>query len=287
MAKDNQIAKKTDTRHSLKGSSLWGVLWFILLLLIDQLTKLVADAYFSAEGAPQSIKIIPGWIELCQHYNTGIAFSGLDDAAPWVKILLIVGTAALMALFSVFYFKTDKRRSFLRIAIVLIVAGGVGNLIDRLYFKMWLPNTEFGVRDMVMVDFQIFDFGICNFADFFISAGAVMLVLSIAFFDTDAFIPLGKYKALAEEAEKEKEEKEKAQQKEKQPKNSTDGDKRSAREIVWREVENTPTETSAGDNCTQSVMQAQAEAEQAQLQTDGTAHSVTENNDAGNEKNNG
>lgn len=212
--------KKEDFKYTMKGSSLWGVLLFVILLLIDQVTKLVADAYFSAEGAKQSIKIIPGWIELCQHYNKGVAFSGLNDAAPWVKVLLIVGTGVLMALFAVFYFKTDKRRSFLRLAVVFIVAGGVGNLIDRLYFKMWLPDAPFGVRDMVMLDFQIFNFGICNFADFFISAGAVMLVLAIAFLDRDAFIPLGKYKALAEEAEKERKAKEEAKKAAKAAKNA-------------------------------------------------------------------
>ena len=212
--------KKEDFKYTMKGSSLWGVLLFVILLLIDQVTKLVADAYFSAEGAKESIKIIPGWIELCQHYNKGVAFSGLNDAAPWVKVLLIVGTGVLMALFAVFYFKTDKRRSFLRLAVVFIVAGGVGNLIDRLYFKMWLPDAPFGVRDMVMLDFQIFNFGICNFADFFISAGAVMLVLAIAFLDRDAFIPLGKYKALAEEAEKERKAKEEAKKAAKAAKNA-------------------------------------------------------------------
>ena len=216
MAKETKLMKKEDFKYTMKGSSLWGVLLFVILLLVDQVTKLVADAYFSAEGAKQSIKIIPGWIELCQHYNKGVAFSGLNDAAPWVKVLLIIGTGVLMALFAVFYFKTDKRRAFLRLAVVFIVAGGVGNLIDRLYFKMWLPDAPFGVRDMVMVNFQILDFGICNFADFFISAGAVMLVLAIAFFDTDAFIPLGKYKLLAEEAEKAREEKEKAKKAQKE-----------------------------------------------------------------------
>ena len=261
MTQENKVMTRENGKFSLKNSSLWGILLFVGLLLIDQLTKFWADAYFSAEGAPNSVKIIPGWIELCQHYNKGIAFSGLNDAAPWVKILLIIGTAALMALFSVFYFKTDKRRSFLRLAIVLIVAGGIGNLIDRLYFKMWIPDALYGVRDMVMVDFQILDFGICNFADFFISAGAVMLVLAISFFDTDAFIPLGKYKALAEEAEaKEKakaeaKERGKAGQSETKPQPTTE-EKRANHAIVWRDAQSAEAEK---DNPAKSENQPQAE----------------------------
>ena len=197
--------QKEDFKYTMKGSSLWGVLLFFILLLIDQVTKLVADAYFSSAGAKESIAIIPGWIELRQEYNKGVAFSGLDNAPPWAKILLIIGTAALMVVFAIFYFKMDKRRSFLRWALVFVVAGGVGNLIDRLYFKMWLPDAPFGVRDMV--DLNRFHLAVCNFADFFITAGAIMLVVAIIFFDTDAFIPLGKYKLLAEEAEKLQEEK--------------------------------------------------------------------------------
>ena len=47
-----------------------------------------------------------------------------------------------------------------------------------------------------------------------------MLVLAIAFFDRDAFIPLGKYKALAEEAEKDRKAKEEAKKAAKAAKNA-------------------------------------------------------------------
>jgi signal peptidase II len=218
MAKETKLMKKEDFKYTMKGSSLWGVLLFVILLLIDQVTKLVADAYFSAEGAKESIKIIPGWIELCQHYNKGVAFSGLNDAAPWVKVLLIVGTGVLMALFAVFYFKTDKRRSFLRLAVVFIVAGGVGNLIDRLYYRVWETDCLFGVRDMV--DLSRFGFAVCNFADFFICIGAVVMVLALLFFDRDALCPLGKkYKTLAKEEDEKQNAKKQLKEAKKQAKN--------------------------------------------------------------------
>ena len=52
-----------------------------------------------------------------------------------------------------------------------------------------------------MVDLSRFGFAVCNFADFFICGGAAAMVLSLVFFDKDAMFPVGKYKALAEEAE--------------------------------------------------------------------------------------
>ena len=132
-----------------------------------------------------------------------------------------------MAGLSFLFFKLDKRRALLRVALVFIVAGGVGNLIDRIIYRVWDPSTisligeADGVRDMVRLDI-IFDFGVCNFADFFIVAGAVMLALSMLFFDAEAVFPATeKYKALAKEYE-EKDEKKKAEKQAKATKNNND-----------------------------------------------------------------
>jgi lipoprotein signal peptidase len=102
------------------------------------------------------------------------------------------------------------------------VAGGVGNLIDRLYYKVWQADCAYGVRDMV--NLSRFGFAVCNFADFFISIGAVMLVLSFLFFDKDALFPTGKkYKELSKESEMEAAEKK--NKKTDKAQNATDGDK--------------------------------------------------------------
>ncbi len=198
--------KNNGGMSALKGSRLWGILLFFILIIVDQITKIMADAYFSQPNAPKQIAIIPEWIYLCITYNKGISYGMGADAPSILKMAVIVGTAVLMSLFAMYYFQVDKRRTLLRIAIVFVVAGGVGNLIDRIYFEVWDPNASYGVRDMV--DLNRFGFAVCNFADFFISAGAVMLVLSLLFFDKDAIFPLTKkYKALAQEALEEEERK--------------------------------------------------------------------------------
>ena len=206
MEKKELELKKDGGRYSLKGSNLWGILLFLILIFVDMLTKFLADAYFSQPGAPKEIVIIPNCIVLCQHSNPGIAFSGFSDADAWVKIAIIVGTAVLMTAFAVYYFFTDNRRSWLRVALVLIVAGGVGNLIDRIYYRVWDPNALFGVRDMVWLKILWFTFGVCNFADFFIVIGAVVLMLAMVFFDSAAIYPMTKkYKQLAKEEEEQEE----------------------------------------------------------------------------------
>lgn len=186
-------------RYGLKGSRLWGVLLFFLLVFIDQLTKLVADAYFSSADAPSEIALVPEWLALRITYNRGISYGLGSNSKTWVKIAVIAATAVMMAGLAVLYFKIDRRRSWLKTALVFVVGGGVGNLIDRVYYRVWETGGAFGVRDMV--DLSRFGFAVCNFADFFITAGAIMLVLSLLFFDTEAMFPVGKYKALAKEAE--------------------------------------------------------------------------------------
>ncbi len=204
--------KKEKKVGVLKGSRYWGVLIFALLLLIDMVTKVAAVEYFSRPDAPDKIEVIPGWISLCLTYNKGIAYGLGKDTQTWVKLLVIGITAAMMLVLTVCYFRLDKRRSWVRTAFVFIVAGGFGNLLDRVYYQVWDPNALFGVRDMV--DLNRFGFAVCNFADFFISIGAVVLVLGMLFFDRDAIFPVGKFRKLAKEYDEDKAQK-KAEKKEK------------------------------------------------------------------------
>lgn len=192
----NKDLRKENEKRKNTISALWGLFWLIVLLLIDQATKLVADAYLQPGD---KIEIIPGWISLCITYNKGIAYGQLGQADAWVKMAIIGATGVLMLVFAIVYFRMDARRSFLRGAMILVIAGGIGNLIDRVYFQVWDVNALYGVRDMV--DLSRFGFAVCNFADFFICIGAVMLVLAILFYDKEALFPCGKYKELAEEYE--------------------------------------------------------------------------------------
>ena len=197
--------KQNIKENGLKGSWIWGAILFFVLILVDQLTKAVADVYFKEMTDERAIVIIPNMIELCISYNRGIAFSMFATSSIGVKMAIVLSTGVMMAGVAYFYFKIDKRRTWIRVACILILAGGIGNLIDRVYYQVWDPasyNGGFrdGVRDMVRLKI-IFDFGVCNFADFFICGGAATLFVAALFFDSYAYFPLGKYKALAKETE--------------------------------------------------------------------------------------
>ena len=192
-------------------SILWGVLLFSVLLLIDMVTKIAADAYFERG---EVISIIPGYLELCISHNQGMAFSMGSNAPMPAKVGVVALTGVMFIGMSIFYCTLDKRRTWLRYALVFVVAGGVGNFIDRTIYLLD-PTVLAGVRDMVRLKIFVFDFGVCNFADFFIVGGAIALMLALFFFDGAAIYPLTKkYKALA----KEMEEKEEAKKAEKQAK---------------------------------------------------------------------
>ena len=221
MAKTTKKTQNDKGMSALKGHWLWGALALCILLLIDLLTKVGAKVYFDTLGEA-NIVLIPNVLELTYTENPGMAFSMGADAPMPAKLAVVIGTAVIMLLATVYYLKVDKRRSWLRWCLVFVIAGGVGNLIDRVLFKVWLEDGG-GVRDMVLMDFSVWieecfnvpptnfmDFGVCNFADFFIVGGAIALLLAFLFFDADAFFPVGKYKALAKEVEEAAEAKRKA-----------------------------------------------------------------------------
>ena len=201
--------KIKNKKYSLKGSSLWGVLIFGLLFLVDMITKVVADVYFTKN--PSIIQLIPDYLELQISYNEGMAFSMGADWPTEAKIALVCGTGLIFVALFVLYCMLDKRRSWLRNSLIFVIAGGVGNFVDRI---LYLLGQLGGVRDMVHLRILFFEFGVCNFADFFIVGGGIALMLALLFFDGSAVWPVGKkYKALAKEFEEREEMKKQAKAK--------------------------------------------------------------------------
>lgn len=213
------------------AANAWGACIFFLLIFIDLITKLVADVYFAQTDAKSEIVLIPNICVLRMAYNRGISFGIGATASKGVKLGVLLGTSALMLAFAVCYFRLGKERKLLRIALLLVVAGGVGNLIDRLYYRVWdtasyAGGFRDGVRDMIDLTFSFIGFSaVCNLADFWITFGAIALVLALLFFDRDAVFPVGKYKAEAAERERaQKEEKaKKADRKNRSPEGRKNG----------------------------------------------------------------
>lgn len=128
----------------------------VLLILIDQIIK----AYIVA-NKPTKV-IIPGIIKIVYSENTGTVF-GIAPGSN--QIICIFATLIVIALGLLVFF-TTKKYSLKRKAFKFILAGGIGNLIDRF------------LRGFVIDYVQLKFFGICNFADFFIVIGVILLLIA-------------------------------------------------------------------------------------------------------------
>ncbi len=140
----------------------------VVLVAIDQLIKMWAVAELAPVG---SMPLIPHLVELRFALNTGMAFSMLSG-----KQTFLVGFTALMMLgISYLLFFKSKGKTLQQVAFVLIIAGGVGNMIDR--------ATTGEVVDYINVLFM--DFAIFNFADICVCVGAGLFIIHTLFFDQE------------------------------------------------------------------------------------------------------
>ena len=147
---------------------------FLVLLAADQITKAVAFAVMGENAAVTMV--IPGFLGFNTVLNEGISFS-IGEGGEWTQPIVIAITAAASIVIAVLICKIPKRRLLLRYALVLILAGAVGNLIDRIAMQ--------AVRDFIYMNFGFVDFS-NNVADLEITVGAVMLIICLLFVDEEA-----------------------------------------------------------------------------------------------------
>jgi signal peptidase II len=145
-------------------------LWLAIALIVaDQVSKAAIRAYIPLYD---TVEVIPGFLNLTHALNTGAAFGFLDRLEFAYKAVLVslLATAALGAI--VFYAMTLGSETRLsRLALTLVVAGAVGNLIDRV--------VAGAVVDFVDVYFGTWHFWAFNVADTCISCGAVLLIFDM------------------------------------------------------------------------------------------------------------
>ncbi len=128
-----------------------------LILVTDQLSKYLVAKYLTLHS---SFTVIKGIFYLSLVHNRGAAFGILKNNVP-----LFIITSLIAVVFIYRYLKKEDRKRALseRIALLLILAGACGNLIDR-------------VRLGYVVDFLDFRvWPVFNLADSAITVGAVIL----------------------------------------------------------------------------------------------------------------
>ena len=143
----------------------------VLLIAADQFLKyFMVNSVFAEVSSRDLIKFGNlDVIGLRYVENRGAAFSSFEGAR-WFLIIL---TLALIVLLTVWVIKVKKKNPFMVYSAVAVIAGGIGNLIDRIRLGYVIDYIEV----------RLFNFAIFNFADICVVLGAICLVFYVCFIE--------------------------------------------------------------------------------------------------------
>lgn len=147
-----------------------GTLAILFGVVLDQYTKFLAIQYLKNKP---NIVLIKDVFQLEYLENEGAAF-GILQNQQW--FFLIVGVVAVVLLF-VLYARMPKIKRYipLRICLLSMIAGAIGNMIDRMRFQYVVDFLSF-----TLINFPIF-----NVADIFASVSTCVLIVLFLFYYKD------------------------------------------------------------------------------------------------------
>ena len=144
-----------------------------LLTGADQAIKLWAIANLKDQPARSFLPIGSlDWMHLRYLENRGAAFSMLSGS----RLFLIVFPIVMIALCLYILHRRGRNHRWLYAALPLIAAGGLGNLIDRI----WRGGAVVDYFDL-----QLFRFAVFNFADICVSVGVVLMFIGVIFLEKE------------------------------------------------------------------------------------------------------
>ena len=138
------------------------IILVVVAILLDQAIKAAVEMWLPFQ---QAVPVIP-MLALYRTYNYGVAFSMLSGMEGW----FIVTMRLLVVAFVLWLWRrTSKDRFFAHLGYAMIIAGALGNLVDRLIFGY--------VIDYVLFHTATWSFVVFNLADSFITIGAGAIIL--------------------------------------------------------------------------------------------------------------
>jgi signal peptidase II len=167
-------------RSAIRKKSLWGL--FAVLVVVDQLSKIIVDATLPLH---HSIPVIDGFFNLTYIRNTGAAFGIFAEFdASFRRPFLILFSLAAIGFILHLLGRLPADEKMAAVALVLILGGAVGNLIDRLLYGEVIDFFDFY--------WSRFHWPAFNFADSYITIGVALLAFRLIFSrGKDPFAPAG------------------------------------------------------------------------------------------------
>jgi len=136
------------------------------LVLIDQISKYLVIKNFSIGESLNLLPVLDVYLIL----NTGIAFSLFDDGGNFGRWLLVF-LVSMVCVYLIYILATESLSKYESVAMILILSGGLGNLIDRVF--------RGHVIDFINFYYDNYSFYVFNFADTFITIGVIFYIFSM------------------------------------------------------------------------------------------------------------
>ena len=145
---------------------------FVLFVIADQFIKqIIVNRIMILPGKTKVI--IEGFFSLFYCENTGSAFSLFADQTWGIYFLTGVSLLLGVVIFVLMIIASKHKMKLIALALCLLSAGAIGNLIDRIRLKY--------VIDFLRFDFGNYTFPVFNFADICAVCGTFLLIFIIIF----------------------------------------------------------------------------------------------------------
>jgi len=136
------------------------------VLALDQVSKMYIASHLALH---EDIVLIPNWLDLTYTLNPGAAFSLFAGMPAWFRSSFLLALAAAAIVVLIVLLVKDPRLSLTSIALALILAGAIGNLIDRI--------SRGPVVDFILMHYYAYAWPVFNVADSAISIGVALILL--------------------------------------------------------------------------------------------------------------
>lgn len=154
------------------------IVFFGLLVAIDLISKHFIMPFLEANG--YRYVLIDKVLALRYATNDGAGFSFLSGKVGALIAITVIGLLAVLAFLVIAHIKkvpAKRGGRFLMMVLVMMLAGGVGNLVDRIAFGYVRDFIEYTVIETLFHR----SFAICNLADVWLTVGMVLLIVYVLF----------------------------------------------------------------------------------------------------------